>query len=135
MLRAEGNPSGALQKDESVATKFATALGEAHPSTLAVMTNIASDLAMMGEAHRARQIGEQSYQLHTETRGHDHPATIATAANLALDRRRDGDRMAADQLRASTQRAYAAKLGVDHPETQMITQYERMTREIELMMD
>jgi hypothetical protein len=54
VLRAEGNPSAALQKDESVATKFATALGEAHPNTLAVLTNIASDLAMTGEAHRAR---------------------------------------------------------------------------------
>jgi hypothetical protein len=100
-----------------------------------VLTNMASDLAMMGKAHRARQASERSYQLHAETRGHDHPATLATAANLALDRRRDGDYTGADELRASTLRACAAKLGVDHPETQMITQYERMTLDIEPMMD
>jgi tetratricopeptide (TPR) repeat protein len=135
VLRAEGNPSGALQIDEYVAAKFTALFGEAHPGTLAVLTNMASDLAMMGKAHRARQASERSYQLHAETRGHDHPATLATAANLALDRRRDGDYTGADELRASTLRACVAKLGVDHPETQMITQYERMTLDIEPMMD
>jgi hypothetical protein len=96
---------------------------------------MASDLAMMEEVTRARQVGERSYRLHAETRGHDHPSTLATAANLALDRRRDGDHTGADDLRASTLRAYAAKLGVNHPETQLVTQYGCVTLDIEPMMD
>jgi tetratricopeptide (TPR) repeat protein len=133
--REEGQPRAALQTDEQVVRKFTGLLGEAHPYTLAVMTNMASDLAMTGEAHRARQIGERSFELHVATRGRDHPYTLATAANLALDRRGDGDHAGADELHASTLRSCEGKLGAAHPEARQIARYERMTLDVEPMID
>ena len=109
--------------------------GEAHPSTLAVLTNLATDLAMTGETQQARRIGERSYRLHADTRGHDHPFALATAANLCLDRRSAGDDAGADDLHAYTQRTCEVKLGVGHPESRMIAEYRRMTLDIEPMMD
>jgi tetratricopeptide (TPR) repeat protein len=135
VLRAEGNPRAALRIDEHVALKLTDRFDEAHPSTLAVLTNMASDLAMMHELHRARQVGERSFQLHARTRGRDHPNTLATAANLSLDRRADGDHREADELHASTLRASERTLGVGHPDSRKIAQYERMTLDIEPMMD
>ena len=135
VLRTEGNPAESLRINEDVVSKFTELFGEAHPNTLAVLTNVASDLAMMGKSHQARQVGERSYRLHAETRGHDHPCTLAAAANLALDRRGDRDHAGAEELHASTRRIIERKLGVDHPESRLIAQYERMTLDIEPMMD
>jgi hypothetical protein len=135
VLRAQGNPLESLRTDEHVAAKFTGLLGEAHPSTLTVLTNTASDLAMMGAIRDARQAGERSLRLHNRALGREHPHTLATAANLSLDRRADGDPSGADKLRASTLRAVDRALGPGHPDSQRIAQYGRMTLDIEPMMD
>ena len=109
--------------------------GKRHPSPLVVMTNLASDLATMGEVSRARELGEESWRLHREVRGADHPCTLATAANLSVDRRGDGDVEEAAELYEDTVRRYRATLGPEHPETRLAVQYGRATIDIEPMMD
>jgi hypothetical protein len=135
VLRTQGNPSAALHLDERAFSAFAELLGAAHPSSLVVLTNMATDMAMLGDTAAARQAGERSLQLHTETFGNDHPCTLATAANLSLDRRADGDHQGADQLRASTLRAAERTWGTLHPDVRTIARYERITLDIEPMMD
>jgi hypothetical protein len=124
-----------LRTDEHVALKFTELFGEAHPSALTVLTNVASDLALMGETRGARQAGERSLRLHARALGREHPNTLATAANLSVDRRADGDPPGADKLRASTLRAADRVLGPGHPDTERIARYGRMTLDIEPMMD
>jgi tetratricopeptide (TPR) repeat protein len=135
VLRADGDPQGSLRINRDVVAQFTAIFGEAHPSTMAVLTNLATDLAMTGDTEQARQVGERSYQLHADTRGPDHPFTLATAENLCIDLLSLGDQEAAAVLHARTQRTCDVKLGVGHPESRMITEYRRMTLDIEPMMD
>jgi tetratricopeptide (TPR) repeat protein len=135
VLRAQGDPLASLRVDQPVVLKLTELFGEAHPSTLAALTNMASDLAMLGQKHSARVAGERSFMLHAGALGREHPHTLATGGNLSLDRRADGDYTGADKLRASTLRAIDRALGPDHPDSKRITRYERMTLDIEPMMD
>jgi tetratricopeptide (TPR) repeat protein len=135
VLRAQGELSGALRLDEQTFSAFDGMFGGTHPSTLVVLTNMASDMAMLGDVHGARQAGERSLRAHTEAYGPDHPFTLATAANLSLDRRADGDHHGADQLHASALRAADRILGTMHPDVRTIARYERITLDIEPMMD
>jgi tetratricopeptide (TPR) repeat protein len=135
VLRVQGDLSAALRLDEQTFSAFVVLFGEAHPSTLVVLTNTATDMAMLGDIRQARQVGERSLQAHTRTHGPDHPCTLATAANLSLDRRADGDHQGADQLYASTLQAAERTWGRLHPDVRTIAQYERITLDIEPMMD
>jgi tetratricopeptide (TPR) repeat protein len=135
VLRAQGDPRAALCLDELAFSALVGLFGEVNPSALIVLTNMATDMAMLGDVRGAHEASERSLRLHTETHGPDHPCTLATAANLSLDRRADGDHQGADQLHASTLRAAERTWGALHPDVRAIAQYERMTLDIEPMMD
>jgi hypothetical protein len=108
--------------------------GETHPSPLVVMVNLASDLAMIGDVSRARELGERALEMSREVRGVTHPCSLATAANLSLDRRADGDEGAARELHEQTLAQYRETLGAEHPESRLAAQSGRATVDIDLMM-
>lgn len=97
------------------------------------MTNLASDLALLGEVRRAREMGERALELSREVRGPNHHATLAVASNLSLDRRADNDAEFADALFTDTMERLTAELGREHPETRRAAQRGRMNLDIEPM--
>ena len=109
--------------------------GEEHPSPLVVMTNLASDLAAMGEVKRAREIGERSFAVHRSFRGDLNPFTLATGVNLSMDRRAAGDAKEADELHADVVQKYFDTLGAEHPDYRTARQCGRLNIDIEPMMD
>lgn len=79
-------------------------------------TNLASDLAALGDAARARDLGEDTLPRLRSHLGEDYPLTLGCAANLAIDLRTNGATEQADRLLEETMRGYAATLGTKHPD-------------------
>ena len=115
VLRLRGDNEAAREMDERALEGFRRCYAYDHPSTLVASTNLASDLAAVGETYQARELGERTLAASRVVRGPDHPATLAVAANLAIDLR-DADEAAALALRDETLAAYDDRLTLEHPQ-------------------
>lgn len=62
-------------------------LGDDHPSTLAVMNNVAITRRILGDLPGARQLHEQTLAGLRRVRGEDHRETLVSMNNLAETRR------------------------------------------------
>ena len=66
-------------------------LGDDHPHTLLSASNLAVDLATLGEHQAARELNEDTLARSRRVLGDDHPDTLASANNLAFDLRALGE--------------------------------------------
>jgi hypothetical protein len=134
VLRVRGSIAAARTMNESVLAGFRASFPRYdHPSTLVVMTNLASDLAAVGEVKQARELGEKALKSSRKSRGPAHPATLALAANLSLDLRATGDLAAAQALSEEALAAYDARLTGEHPQALRAHQQGRVNVDIEPM--
>jgi Tetratricopeptide repeat len=97
------------------------------------MTNLASDLAAVGEVQQARELGEKALESSRNSRGPSHPATLALAANLSLDLRATGDLEAAGVQAERALEAYDERLSAEHPQARRAHQQGRVNVDIEPM--
>jgi hypothetical protein len=97
-----------------------------HHYTLAVATNLASDLSALGEFAAACDLGKRTYTRLREQLGDRDPAGTYTGLNLALDLRAAGDDHAADELSTELLGLLAEILGPDHPEVQNASNERRL---------
>jgi len=138
VLRMRGNPAAAREMNESVLVGLQRLYPRdryphEHPSTLIVMTNLASDLAAVGAVQQSRELGERTLTASRAARGHSHPATLAVAANLTLDMRATGDEAGALSLHAQTLAAYEEQITLEHPQARRAVQQGRINVDIEPM--
>jgi hypothetical protein len=84
-----------------------------------VATNLASDLAALGDVQAAHDLGSDTLRRLKAKLGDHHPMTLGCAANLVLDLRALGADQEADALHTETLTAYAQTLGPDHPDTML----------------
>lgn len=88
-----------------------------HPFTLVAATNLASDLAALGEHEAAKRRDEDLLARLTRVLGAEHPSTLAVSLNLSIDltnlNRPDDSAI----LHASTMAGFRRVLGDNHPAT------------------
>jgi tetratricopeptide (TPR) repeat protein len=135
VLRASGHSEEALTVDEQARTMLIRLYGRQHPSTLAASINYASDLAECGRLGEAIQIGYELLAQYRSILGDDHPDTLKVGANLAIDEAVADNQVAADQRLADVLRRYADTLTLEHPEALAAAQRNRLTAEIEALVD
>ena len=101
-------------------------LGRDHDYPLTIATNLASDLAALGETHTARELDEDTLMRLRSVLGVDHPVTLGCAANLVLDLHADGDIAQASQLASDTNDRFSRTLGAEHPDSKAATLGQRL---------
>jgi tetratricopeptide (TPR) repeat protein len=74
-----------LRTDLASVAVLSDALGADHAYTLAVVVNVASDHAALGDYESAVAVGRRAYERLSATRGPEHPHTVAACVNLAAD--------------------------------------------------
>lgn len=132
VLRGRQFPSAAREMNQAALDGFRRLFpAYDHPSTLIVMTNLASDLAAVGEVREARAIGEEAIAMSQGSRGEGNPFILVTAANLSLDLRATGDPDAAVELLAKTLAAFDETQGAEHPRTVQARHGGRLNLDIE----
>lgn len=124
--RLRGDVAGALAHDKAALAGLELRLGRDHDYTLMVATNLASDLAAAGDAHAARELGEDTYQRMRLALGDKDPSMLGCAANLALDLRADGAAEEADRLAAMAADELARSLGPTHRYTRAAQSGQRL---------
>lgn len=97
------------------------------------MTNLASDLALLGESRQARVLCEETWEATSRLRGADHLSTLTVAANLSIDRRADGDPEGAKELHEYVMGRLLETMGREHPEYQRAAQHGRLNLDLEPM--
>ena len=135
VLRVSGRPDEALTNDEQARRMLIHLYGDQHPSTLAVSINYASDLGACGRLGEAIQVG---YEVRDNCRaifGDDHPDTLTVTANLAIDEAAAGNQEAADRWREYALVRYKKTLTLEHPDARAADQGNRVTAEIEALVD
>jgi hypothetical protein len=74
--------------DQDTLDRYRRVLGDDHPDTLRTASNLANDLADLGEVQAARDLDQDTLDRYRRVLGDDHPDTLRTASNLATDLRR-----------------------------------------------
>jgi tetratricopeptide (TPR) repeat protein len=91
-------------------------LGSEHPSTLAIMANLASTYRNQGRWEEAEKLGVQVMEMSKTKLGADHPDTLTSMANLASTYRDQGRWNEAEALGVQVMEMSKTKLGADHPD-------------------
>jgi hypothetical protein len=97
-----------------------------HHYPLTVATNLASDIAGLGDAAAAHELGQDTLTRLRTLLGEDHPLTLGCAANLAVDLGTLGAADQAARLREDTLERYRRTLGPTHPDTVVATEGRRL---------
>ena len=92
-------------------------LGDNHPDTLGLASNLVGDLWALGHYEQARQLGEDTLARQRRVLGDDHPHTLRSATTLAVYLRELGHYEQARQLVEDTFTRQRRVLGDDHPYT------------------
>ena len=79
----QGQISEAARFWEQARSICARELGEDHPNTLALMTNLAVTYSDLGHRDKALALMEQTLKLRRAKLGEDHPDTLGSMSNLA----------------------------------------------------
>ena len=94
-----------------------TLLGEDHPKTLAIMSNLAIVYRKQGKWEKAERLGEKLLDMNKVKLGEDHRNTLAIMSNLAIAYGKQGKWEKAEQLGEKVLDMNKVKLGEDHPDT------------------
>jgi hypothetical protein len=81
-----------------------------------VATNLASDLAGLGDTKAAMELGLDTWQRLRRLLDDDHPLTVGCAANYRLDCEAEGDEETAARLDDEIKHLYVNTIGLDHPD-------------------
>ncbi|MFG2868134.1 FxSxx-COOH system tetratricopeptide repeat protein [Streptomyces sp. NPDC048338] len=92
-------------------------LGEDHPDTLAVVFNLATSLAHLGEYGEARRLHEDTLERRRRVLGNNHPDTLQSANNLSSTLDCLGEYEEARRMDEDTLERRRRVLGEDHPDT------------------
>jgi Tetratricopeptide repeat len=131
VLRVSGQPEEARRYDLRAREGLIDSYGDAHPLTLLVSVNYASDLAACGDLAAAIRLGRDTLARCRAVLGDDHPDTLIAASNLALDEAAAGNRVRADRLFADAMRRYAQTLTAEHPQALAAARRIRLTADVE----
>jgi hypothetical protein len=91
--------------------------GDDHPDTLTSASNLALNLAMLGDYQRARALDEDTLTRRRRVLGEDHPDTLTSATQLGTDWCLLGDYPQARELGDQVLRWRRRLLGDDDPDT------------------
>jgi len=117
-LLAEGDLSGAREKQEQVLEIARRVLGNEHPDTLTSMNNLAMTLrAQGGDPAGAREIQEQVLEIAQRVLGNEHPITLISMGNLAMTLQDQGDPAGAREIQEQALEIQRRILGNEHPDT------------------
>jgi len=117
-LLAEGDLSGAREKQEQVLEIARQVLGNEHTDTLTSMNNLAMTLrAQGGDLSGAREIQEQVLEIAQRVLGNEHPITLTSMGNLALTLQDQGDPAGAREIQEQALEIQRRILGNEHPDT------------------
>ena len=131
VLRVGGQPEEARRYDLQARDGLIDSYGDAHPLTLLVGLNYASDLAACGDLAAAIRLGRDTLARCRAALGEDHPDTLIAVANLAFDEAAAGNRVRADRLLDDALRRYSQTLTTEHPQAMAAVRRTRLTAEIE----
>ena len=131
VLRVSGQPEEARRYDLQATEGLIDSYGDAHPLTLLVSVNYASDLAACGDLAAAIRLGRDTLARCRTALGEDHPDTLIATSNLALDEAASGNRVRADRLFANAMHRYAQTLTAGHPQALAAARRIRLTAEVE----
>jgi tetratricopeptide (TPR) repeat protein len=133
VLRRLGEVAKARHLNAEARERLRANLGSHHPYTLCTTSNLASDLAAMGEYEQAaRYSGEVlAYSRDDAIRGLDHPYTLGCALDHALDLKGLGREREAQSLWRDTVERFDRVLGPDHPDSQAAREERRIDADVE----
>ena len=114
-LRADYGSSRRLE--EQVLAVRLRVLGEEHPDTLAVMSNLAGTVFEQGDRAGARKLHEQVLAVRLRVLGEEDPKTLKSMNNLATTLYEQGDLAGARKLEERVLAGWTRVLGGEHPET------------------
>jgi tetratricopeptide (TPR) repeat protein len=92
-------------------------LGEEHPSTLAIMSNLASTYWNQGRWKEAEGLQVQVLQTRKRVLGEEHPDTLTIMSNLASTYWKQGQWKEAEELDVQVLQTSKRVLGEEHPDT------------------
>lgn len=107
----------ALALEEQALALHRRVLGEDHPDTLTLKSNLASTLQKMGDLDRACELQEGVLADRRRVMGEDHPETVTSMSNLANSLREQGDLDGARELQEQVLADRRRVQGEDHPHT------------------
>lgn len=113
--RRHFDPAVALAQDQDVLTTLSATMPPEHPYVLVATSNLAHDLAALGEHEMAAQHDRNVQTRATATLGPQHPTTLAAALNLAHDLETLGKRDEARSLQQRTLTMLRNVLRPGHP--------------------
>jgi tetratricopeptide (TPR) repeat protein len=93
-------------------------LGEEHPSTLTLMSNLALSYSSFDRRQEeAVELGKKALEAGKRTLGEEHLRTLTFMVNLAISYYYIGRRQEAAELMEKSVEGRRRKLGEDHPDT------------------
>lgn len=133
VLRRLGEVAEAARANETAMRRLEENLGERHPYFLCSASNLASDLAALGDYEAASQLSGHVLTLSRidDIRGPDHPYTLGCALNHAIDLERTGRGAEAETLWRDTVARFDHILGADHPDSIAARNKQRIDADIE----
>ncbi|MFI5894619.1 FxSxx-COOH system tetratricopeptide repeat protein [Actinoplanes sp. NPDC051513] len=133
VLRRLGQVAQARELNVTARTRLTAALSVHHPYALCATTNLASDLAALGEYEEASVYSQEVLEFSRQEaiRGPAHPYTLACMLNHALDLEGAGRGHEAEVLRRTAVEGFVRTLGADHPDSQAARNRQRIDADIE----
>ena len=106
-----------LELYEQAYRSLCKTLGEEHPHTLTVLSNLSVLYLEMGKPQEALETGMKAYQILCAKLGEDHPATLVAMQNVAEATRRLGNYKESISLQKKILTKRRQKLGAVHAKT------------------
>ena len=133
VLRRLGEVARARELNMTARTRLTAALSAHHPYALCATTNLASDLAALGEYEEASAYSREALDFSQQEaiRGPAHPYTLACMLNHALDLEGAGRGHEAEALRRAAVEGFVRTLGADHPDSLAARNRQRIDADIE----
>jgi tetratricopeptide (TPR) repeat protein/CO dehydrogenase nickel-insertion accessory protein CooC1 len=130
-LRDAGRLAEARELAEETLRLMRRRLGDSHPFTLSCAVNLANCLGESGDLADAEAIERETISRLRTTLGKDHPDTLACQANLAVTLHEAGRGEEAGRLREQILADFSRVLGVGHPITDLLDNWQRISRDLE----
>ncbi|MEU5981763.1 FxSxx-COOH system tetratricopeptide repeat protein, partial [Streptomyces sp. NPDC047434] len=116
-LCASGQARAGRDMAADLRPTWVAALGEDHPDSLAVVFNLATSLAHLGEYGEARRLHEDTLERRRRVLGENHPDTLQSANNLSSALDCLGEYEEACRMDEDTLERRRRVLGENHPDT------------------
>jgi len=116
-LRAEGDLTGAREKQEEVLEIRRRNFGDEHSDTLTSMHDLAATLSAQGDFTGAREKQEEVLEIRRRNLGDEHPDTLTSMNNLAATLWDQGNLTGAREKQEMVLEIRRRILGGEHPDT------------------